>query len=63
MGNVVDLDEYRPHITLSCNDGHIHVIPVHLLDKIAAGEPLALLPKCAIRALLYDYVSKNCCPF
>lgn len=38
MGKVVDLSEYRPHISMSCPDGNVHIVPIALLDDIVDGN-------------------------
>lgn len=37
MGNVTDLDAYRPHVNI-CVEGAIHVYPVQCLLDVAEGK-------------------------
>jgi len=35
---VIDLDAWRPHITIMTADGNGHVIPKAVFEKIVSGE-------------------------
>lgn len=37
-GNVVELDEYRPHLVLSTLDGNAHCMPVSLIEDWITGR-------------------------
>jgi hypothetical protein len=37
--NIVDIDDHRPHLTLSTLDGNVHCMPVSLIEDWIAGRP------------------------
>ena len=37
MNNIVDIDDFRPHM-LIVHDGYSHVVPVALMDNIISGK-------------------------
>lgn len=57
MGDVVDMEDYRPHYVLSCDRAHVHVAPIaHLLD-VAAGRPdVEPLPDCVVRRIIVEWL-------
>lgn len=38
MGQVVTLDDHRPHVTIRTHKNRHHVIPAAVFEKIARGE-------------------------
>lgn len=38
MSDIIELDDYRPHITIMTLDKNVHVIPVSVIEKIIKGE-------------------------
>ena len=38
MGKITQLADYRPHLTMSCPDYSVRVIPVSLIDDIVDGK-------------------------
>ena len=38
MGKVRNIDDYRPHVRMSCPDGEIHTVSIAALDDIIDGK-------------------------
>lgn len=56
MGDVVEMDAMRPHLTIQTPEA-VHVVPLALLSEVAAGkQPFCRLPESVWRALLGDMV-------
>lgn len=55
MADVVDLEAWRPHLVLACDEGHAHVLPVALALDWAAGirEPDA----CCVRRIIVEWLA------
>lgn len=57
MGQLVELDDHRPHLTMACDAGHVHVLPVALVLDIAhADQPIDHLPDCLYRKILGEWL-------
>lgn len=58
MGEVVSLDEHRPHLVITDRDnGNAHVVPVSLALDIAAGtQPLSTLPEGVWRTIMTQWL-------
>lgn len=56
--DVVELDAYRPHATVSCDAGHVHVLPLAYLRDVAGGaRAVAPLPPCVARRILTEWLA------
>ncbi len=59
-GKIVNLDDQRPHLTISADCIGIkecHVIPVALVNKWISGEiPTSNIPNSVLRTILYDWL-------
>lgn len=38
MAKVTRLDDYRPHVAMSCPDYTVHILPLSLIDDIVDGK-------------------------
>lgn len=38
MGSVTDINEFKPHLTVTTLDGNVHVMPVELIESVAQGK-------------------------
>ena len=56
MDNIVDIDDFRPHILIVHNDKS-HIVPVELMDSIISGKtnPQALDKELLI-AIIANYM-------
>lgn len=61
--NVVDLNDYRPHMVVTL-DATVHVLPMQLLHDVAAGmREVDVLPPEVWRGILRDFLLLNAeCP-
>ena len=56
MGEVIELEDYKPHITVECDDDTVRVIPLSSINRVATGEEdLCTLEDTVIRAIIRDY--------
>jgi len=37
MGDVVDIGDAKPHVTLVADNGNVYVLPVEMLEDLAGG--------------------------
>lgn len=58
VSDVVQLDDYRPHLVLAAADRSVHVVPVALLEAVIEGrKPFTAMDERAVRAMLLDYLT------
>lgn len=58
VGEVVELADRRPHLNLECRAGHVHVLPISYLLKVAEGdEAMEPLPECVRRRVLVEWLA------
>lgn len=38
MGSIHELDDQRPHLTVSTLDGNVHVLPLSLIQNVIKGN-------------------------
>ena len=60
MGVLVELDCYRPHLTIGCDAGHIHVVPLRLFEEVANGHMSwndADIGECVLRRIVAEWVA------
>lgn len=36
--SIVDIDDFRPHLTINTLDGNVHVVPVALVESWIIGD-------------------------
>lgn len=58
--SVVDIDDFRPHLTINTLDGNFHVVPVALVESWIIGdiEPNKIIVRKIIQEWL-DFVTKE----
>lgn len=54
-GELIQLDEWRPHVVVVCTCGDPHVVPVLYFERYAAGD-VDPLPECVMRAIVADWL-------
>jgi hypothetical protein len=53
---IVELDEYRPHLVLECGEGHQHVFPLAWVHDLIAGKAVDPLEPCMQRTVLREWL-------
>jgi len=57
MGDVVNLENYRPHFVVALLDGNVSVMPAALIERIIAGvTPVESLTDMEIRTILSEWL-------
>jgi len=57
MGDVVNLENYRPHLIVALLDGSVSTIPSALIERIIAGvTPVESLTDMEIRTILSEWL-------
>lgn len=55
MGDILNMDEYRPHINIEV-DGAIHVYPLVYFKDLADGKEVEPLPPEILRFIISDWL-------